>query len=143
MTPAGLSHSEIRGSKVVCASPRLIAAYRVLHRLRVPRHPPYALSCLTEKICKFASLQVFKFTSYNLSTFQLVNLPTSFRPRQMIRSSLIIIPVELTLTFVVASYKLPIASKTCTLAHLLTYYRTAPVPLEGNDTVDPSFNFTM
>ena len=41
---AGLSHSEIRGSKVICTYPRLIAAYRVLHRLREPRHPPCALS---------------------------------------------------------------------------------------------------
>ena len=40
---AGLSHSEIRGSKAICAYPRLIAAYHVLHRLREPRHPPYAL----------------------------------------------------------------------------------------------------
>ena len=30
---AGLSHSEIRGSMVICTSPRLIAAYHVLHRL--------------------------------------------------------------------------------------------------------------
>ena len=30
---AGLSHSEIRGSKVICTYPRLIAAYHVLHRL--------------------------------------------------------------------------------------------------------------
>ena len=41
---AGLSHSEIRGSKVICTSPQLVAAYHVLHRLREPRHPPYALS---------------------------------------------------------------------------------------------------
>ena len=41
---AGLSHSETRGSKVTCTSPRIIAAYRVLHRLREPRHPPCALS---------------------------------------------------------------------------------------------------
>ena len=39
----GLSHSEIRGSKVICTYPRLIAAYHVLHRLREPRHPPCAL----------------------------------------------------------------------------------------------------
>ena len=44
---AGLSHSEIRGSKAICAYPRLIAAYRVLHRLSTPRHPPYALCSLT------------------------------------------------------------------------------------------------
>ena len=30
---AGLSHSEIRGSKAICALPRLFAAYHVLHRL--------------------------------------------------------------------------------------------------------------
>ena len=40
---AGLSHSEIRGSKVICTSPQLIAACHVLHRLGEPRHPPYAL----------------------------------------------------------------------------------------------------
>ena len=42
----GLSHSEILGSKVICTSPRLFAAYHVLHRLQEPRHPPYALSYL-------------------------------------------------------------------------------------------------
>ena len=41
---AGLSHSEISGSKVICTYPELIAAYHVLHRLREPRHPPDALT---------------------------------------------------------------------------------------------------
>ena len=41
---AGLSHSEIPGSKVICTYPRLIAAYHVLLRLHEPRHPPCALS---------------------------------------------------------------------------------------------------
>ena len=41
---AGLSHSEIPGSTVICTYPGLIAAYHVLHRLREPRHPPCALS---------------------------------------------------------------------------------------------------
>jgi hypothetical protein len=40
---AGLSHSEISGSKPICSFPKLIAAYHVLHRLREPRHPPCAL----------------------------------------------------------------------------------------------------
>src|SRR5215218_302056 len=47
MTPAGFPHSEIPGSKPVCGSPRLIAAYHVLHRLSAPRHPPCTLSSLT------------------------------------------------------------------------------------------------
>ena len=46
LQPAGLSHSEISGSKVICTSPKLVAAYHVLHRLQEPRHPPYALSYL-------------------------------------------------------------------------------------------------
>ena len=37
-------HSEIRGSIHICWSPRLIAAYHVLHRLWEPRHPPCTLS---------------------------------------------------------------------------------------------------
>jgi hypothetical protein len=49
MTPAGFPHSDISGSQVVCASPELIAAYHVLHRLLAPRHPPCALSSLTGK----------------------------------------------------------------------------------------------
>ena len=40
-------HSEINGSKDICSSPSLIAAYHVFHRLLVPRHPPYALISLT------------------------------------------------------------------------------------------------
>ena len=44
LLPAGLPHSEISGSQVICTSPELIAAYHVLPRLREPRHPPVALS---------------------------------------------------------------------------------------------------
>ena len=40
-------HSEICGSKDICSSPQLIAAYHVFHRLLVPRHPPCALISLT------------------------------------------------------------------------------------------------
>jgi hypothetical protein len=46
LAAAGLPHSEILGSQLVCSSPRLIAAYHVLHRLSVPRHPPCALTRL-------------------------------------------------------------------------------------------------
>ena len=41
---AGLPHSETPGSPATCASPGLIAACHVLHRLRKPRHPPCALT---------------------------------------------------------------------------------------------------
>ena len=43
----GFPHSDICGSRDICSSPQLFAAYHVFHRLLVPRHPPCALSCLT------------------------------------------------------------------------------------------------
>jgi hypothetical protein len=43
----GLPHSRIPGLASVCDYPGLIAAYHALHRLLVPRHPPYTLSSLT------------------------------------------------------------------------------------------------
>ena len=45
------SHSGIVGSKVVCTSPTLIAAYHALHRHQLPRHPLYALSSLRARNC--------------------------------------------------------------------------------------------
>ena len=56
----GLSHSEIRGSKVICTYPRLIAAYHVLHRLREPsiRHVPLLTFCLTDHVW---SIYTFSF----------------------------------------------------------------------------------
>ena len=43
LLPAGFPHSEIFGSRDICSSPKLFAAYHVFHRLLVPRHPPCAL----------------------------------------------------------------------------------------------------
>ena len=43
----GFPHSDVRGSRDICSSPRLFAAYRVLHRPPVPGHPPCALVRLT------------------------------------------------------------------------------------------------
>ena len=45
----GFPHSEISGSMLICSSPKLIAAYHVLHRLLMPRHSPCALFSLTNK----------------------------------------------------------------------------------------------
>ena len=44
---AGFPHSVICGSKCICHSPQLFAAYHVLLRLLMPRHPPCALFSLT------------------------------------------------------------------------------------------------
>ena len=44
LQPDGLPHSDTCGSPRMCRSPQLFAAYRVLLRLRKPRHPPCALT---------------------------------------------------------------------------------------------------
>ena len=47
LQPVGSLHSDICGSTPACGSPQLFAAYHVLHRLPMPRHPPCALISLT------------------------------------------------------------------------------------------------
>ena len=75
--PGGFPHSEICGSMAICALPQLIAAYHVLHRLLVPRHPPYALSSLTSN-----------FTSFILGSFhKLPSRAPCFRAFYIIRFS--------------------------------------------------------
>ena len=51
----GFPHSEIYGSKPIRSSPQLIAAYHVLHRLCMPRHPPNALLTLDRSHCQCPS----------------------------------------------------------------------------------------
>jgi hypothetical protein len=49
--PCEFPHSEIFGSQTICVYPKLIAAYRVLRRLLMPRHSPCALCSLTYASC--------------------------------------------------------------------------------------------
>ncbi len=51
----GFPHSDIHGSKGIRTSPWLIAAYHVLHRLCMPRHPPVALKTLDHSHCQCPS----------------------------------------------------------------------------------------
>ena len=62
-------HSEIPGSKDVCSSPRLIAAYHVFHRLPVPRHSPCALYSLTVSCSRFSICQQEIFTAGEIIDF--------------------------------------------------------------------------
>ena len=71
----GLSHSEILGSTVICTYPRLIAAYHVLHRLREPRHPPYALSYF--RLMSFPLLFREKDAHTSVVLIQLLSLITA------------------------------------------------------------------
>ena len=71
--PAGFPHSDTRGSRIICISPRLFAACRVFHRPLVPRHPPCALLCLI--ICRhsvggfFAGFSQSGLTAFLISLF--------------------------------------------------------------------------
>ena len=66
----GFPHSEICGSPDICSSPQLFAAYHVLLRLSVPRHPPcalYSLTCYTysvmcRTVCSLAFSCIFSVT---------------------------------------------------------------------------------
>ena len=73
----GLPHSEIPGSKPVCGSPGLIAAYHVLHRRPAPRHPPCALSSLTTT---FTLLETRSRTTLRLHSSFASNLRLSMSP---------------------------------------------------------------
>ena len=80
---AGLSHSEIPGSMVICTYPGLIAAYHVLHRLHEPRHPPCAL---------FYFLYDIKSHSRNLMvTLTSLWARSNYEPEPLILSAVLIV----------------------------------------------------
>ena len=60
VSSAGFPHSDICGSKDICSSPQLFAAYHVFLRLLVPRHPPCALFCLISSMHSVASFNNLK-----------------------------------------------------------------------------------
>ena len=67
MKGTGLPHSEIRGSKPVDGSPRLIAVCRVLHRLATPRHPSCARIRLARNFSLLVTLQLSLTSSFRFS----------------------------------------------------------------------------
>ena len=74
----GLPHSDICGSRDICSSPQLFAAYHVLLRLREPRHPPYALAYFLRRRYRLRYRVVWYIMSlllflYSLLLFQHVN----------------------------------------------------------------------
>ena len=89
VSSCGFPHSEIRGSLIMCISPRLFAAYHVFLRPKVPRHPPRVLVRLTfslrSPVCSdtyrifacsrlaFAQDNRFAFDLEDLSSFSLLH----------------------------------------------------------------------
>ena len=72
ITLSEFPHSEILGSQFTCNSPKLIAAYHVLHRLLVPRHSPYTLNNLTSyyKVDIFIEVIFFFYNVISLNVMQ-------------------------------------------------------------------------
>ena len=62
----GFPHSDICGSKIICISPQLFAAYHVFLRRSVPRHPPCVLLRLTFPFTRIA-LRVLRSCANSLS----------------------------------------------------------------------------
>ena len=60
----GFPHSDICGSRDICSSPQLFAAYHVFLRLLVPRHPPCALFCLTFVCPRCIALQLLLLKAF-------------------------------------------------------------------------------
>ena len=70
---AGLPHSEIPGSKPVDGSPGLVAVFRVLHSLLMPRHPSCARIRLARNfllINSLRSLYVVILLNFQLPVFK-------------------------------------------------------------------------
>ena len=71
----GLPHSETSGSKPVDGSPKLVAVFRVLHRLPMPRHP----SCARIRLARKSSSLV-SYMSCNSLLFPASGCQRSSRP---------------------------------------------------------------
>ena len=63
----GFPHSDTCGSKLICSSPQLFAAYRVLLRLLMPRHSP----CTLYSLNFMSSANLFFFRSKCFRVFTL------------------------------------------------------------------------
>ena len=74
----GLPHSDIRGSRDMCSSPRLFAACRVLHRLSAPGHPPW--TCIRLAIWPLHLTFSLLLLAFLPCTFQTARTSTSRFP---------------------------------------------------------------
>ena len=73
IAPAGFPHSDIRGSRSICLSPRLFAAYHVLRRLREPQASPVRPSLLSFVFRLYLTLllQVRSILDFSMNRFTL------------------------------------------------------------------------
>ena len=84
----GFPHSDTRGSTLLCSSPQIFAAWHVLHRHCMPRHPPCALFFLypvwlaQPLLQGHASITAYLMSSiFYLDLFQQLHARCLHRPR--------------------------------------------------------------
>lgn len=78
------------GHSLVGGSPKLFAASHVLHRLRLPRHPPCALrSLVTSSSLRPSGLERVKHKASSLRYLPLSPLVKELRPARLQRSQII------------------------------------------------------
>ena len=108
----GFPHSEISGSTLICSSPKLIAAYHVLHRLLMPRHSPCALRNLT--VCRNSSFPL------SVNYFRKVHVMVLYYSwimqahfRISVLAKIVILPCRLFLMSICKTFSLLLPSHNC------------------------------
>ena len=81
---AGFPHSDIRGSRSICLSPRLFAAYHVLLRLREPQASPVRPYLLSFFLFAFSNMT---FSRFSFGLLRLAPVDLAFRPARLLLSS--------------------------------------------------------
>ena len=114
----GFPHSEISGSMLICSSPKLIAAYHVLHRLLMPRHSPCALFSLTyrwnlrKQIISFVSTPVTYIRKvHSLVLYYSWIMQAHFRISVL--AKIVILPSRLFLMSICNTFSLLLPSHNC------------------------------
>ena len=94
ITNGEFPHSDICGSMLICSSPQLFAAYHVLLRRLMPRHPPYALISLIVS-------QSYNFRISLLVSF-LTNISVLFELQDIFYTPIVLVLCYLHLTLTIS-----------------------------------------
>ena len=136
MTRTGFPHSDISGSKHICCSPKLFAAYHVLHRLPMPRHSPCALFRLNYSPLAFAnfvpymsfanrffSLIVIQLPAVRKNHFILIRNFRFFSFQRFFCLRLMFPPDSICLLFLYSVFKVHLQSRLCWWAQMDSNHR--------------------
>ena len=77
--PRGFPIQKSPDQRLFAASPKLIAGYHVFHRLLLPSHPPYALTCFNHPvpdlaISKKQNGEIASYDSVQINNFHALHI---------------------------------------------------------------------